>query len=123
MPTAGQQYAPHRALNRLVLVVLPVLTAALIGGSLYWLQWASQRGVTLGYPLPQVHITSVYSGPLLVRQSTQFSAEASGRDLTYAWDFGDGSGDTGSSVSHAYQNNGDFTVTVRVSDAIGQTST
>ncbi len=121
MPPSAQQPAQRSMLHRLVLVILLLLLVALIGGSLYWLQWASQRGITLGYPTPQVHIT-VSSAALRINQSVQFSANANGRDLTYTWDFGDGSGASGATVSHAYQANGDFTVMVKVTDAIGQTS-
>ena len=40
-------------------------------------------------------------------------------DLTYAWDFGDGSTGKGRTVSHAYAKAGTYTVTLTVTDADG----
>jgi len=95
----------------------------LIGASLFWLQWASQRGITLGYPMPKVQITSMPTQSVLVNTLTQFSATAVGRDITYQWNFGDGMFGSGDSVSHTFQSNGNFTVQVTATDAIEQTST
>ncbi len=81
--------------HRLAYFILPTLVIALVGGSLYWLQWASQRGLALGYPKPVVHISSTPSGPTLINTSAQFSAGASGREVTYTWDFGDGTSGEG----------------------------
>jgi hypothetical protein len=39
--------------------------------------------------------------------------------LSYAWQFGDGSTATGATPSHTFTNDGDFTVTLTVSDAFG----
>jgi hypothetical protein len=39
--------------------------------------------------------------------------------LSYAWQFGDGSTATGSAPSHTYADNGNYTVTLTVSDAFG----
>lgn len=41
--------------------------------------------------------------------------------VEYAWDFGDGTGGTGELVSHAYATVGPKTVTLTVTDSIGQT--
>ncbi|MEE8104605.1 MAG: PKD domain-containing protein [Planctomycetota bacterium] len=38
---------------------------------------------------------------------------------TYVWDFGDGANDTGKNVTHAYVDNGTYTVTVTVTDDDG----
>ena len=46
-----------------------------------------------------------------------------GDALTYAWTFGDGSTATGASATHAYVDNGTFTVTVTVTDSYGAAST
>ena len=59
----------------------------------------------------------------MLHNAAQFTANATGRDVTYTWDFGDGSSGYGPLVSHTYQSNGNFTVTVKATDAINQTST
>jgi PKD repeat protein len=72
------------------------------------------------------HPPSIDSGPTAtpsvvdVGQPVQFSAAASDADndvLAFAWNFGDGSSGTGSSVSHVYNSAGNFTATLTVSDA------
>ena len=105
----------------LTLVILLVIALVVIGMS--WLQWAAQRGLTLGYPQPSVQLTTPPSGKLLLNQSYQFSAASQGRDLTYLWDFGDQSSSSGSTVNHAFQANGNYTVLVTVTDSLGQKST
>ena len=117
-----------RLRTRLFLALLPIVTLALIATSIFWLHWASQRGIALGYPAPEVHITSSTPGTVLLNQSVQFSASGSGRDASFVWDFGDGSYSYGQDVSHSYQrlagsqNNYMYTVTVTIRDAIGQVS-
>ena len=44
------------------------------------------------------------------------STDPDGDALTYAWTFGDGSTATGTSATHAYVDDGTFTVTVTVTD-------
>ena len=44
-------------------------------------------------------------------------------DLEYAWDFGDGTGDTGQTVHHAYSEAGEHTATLTVTDAGGRSDT
>lgn len=119
---AGQQQVKGSLVHRLAPLILSVLVVALAAGGLFWLQWASQRSIALGYPMPQIHMTSSPSNSILINNNAQFSASASGRGITYSWDFGDGSTASDANVSHTYQSNGTFTATVRVTDAIGQTS-
>ena len=127
-PNSQMQQASSRLRSKLVLVLVPVLVIALVAGSLTWLQWASQRGITLGYPAPQVHIEPLASGTALLNANIQFSADVTGRDLNYSWDFGDGTYDSGPIVSHAYQqlsgeqNNFTYTVSVSVTDPLGRSS-
>lgn len=44
-------------------------------------------------------------------------------DLTYSWDFGDGSSDIGSGVSHNYNTSGSFEVRLIASDSCGNSDT
>ncbi len=122
MPVGRQQGSSNTLRSRLILLILPIIVIAISAGSLYGLQLASQHSVVLGYPIPQVRITTTYSSPVRLNDSVQFSAESSGRDLTYHWDFGDQTVANGPSVSHTFQSNGNFTVTVTVTDSINQTS-
>lgn len=45
-----------------------------------------------------------------------------GSDLSYAWNFGDGQTGSGASVTHAYQADGEYTVTLTVTDDCGTAS-
>ena len=47
-----------------------------------------------------------------------------GRGITnYAWDFGDGTSDSGATVNHTYPAAGEFTVALTVTDSVGATNT
>jgi RHS repeat-associated protein len=46
-----------------------------------------------------------------------------GQSLNYAWEFGDGSSGTGVSPKHSYSAEGSFTVSLTVSDALGESNT
>ena len=114
---------PRRLSRQWMTALLPVLTVAIVIGSLFGLQWVSQRALALGYPVPQVQINGPSTSSLVLHQSYQFSAVATGRDLSYIWDFGDQSGGYSPSASHVYEQNGSFTVTLTVTDPVGQRTT
>lgn len=57
--------------------------------------------------------------PLLVSFNASGSSDPDGDDLSYSWNFGDGSPTaSGENVSHTFQDAGDFTVTLTVSDGL-----
>lgn len=51
------------------------------------------------------------------------SSSASGGRVTVTWDFGDGGSASGITVTHQYARAGTFTVTLRVTDVLGQADT
>src|SRR5947209_7015523 len=116
---SDQPYKRRSFSIRLVTTLLPLLVLVIVAGSLFGLQWAGQRGIELRYPIPQVQINAPSTTSLTVNQNYQFSAAASGRDLTYVWDFGDQTTGYGANANHTYQSNGSFTVTVTVTDPAG----
>src|SRR5260370_12149200 len=105
------------------MILLVILTVVLVGGGLAWLQWSSQHAITLGYPVPQVHITTSLQGSIAPGQQVQFTAHAVGRDLTYSWYFQDDqSTATGPVVPHTFQTYGNFAVSLDHEHSIGLTS-
>ncbi len=72
--------------------------------------------------------TAVISGPTsgLVGGTLTFdgsgSSDSDGSIVDYAWDFGDGSTDTGVSANHIYEQAGTYQVTLTVTDDGGLTS-
>lgn len=89
----------------------------------------SQNVLVVNPAVPQASFTSSPSAPA-VAQAVQFNASAStaasGHTLTrYSWNFGDGSTDASTSptTSHSYSSAGARTVTLVVTDDVGQTHT
>ena len=82
-------------------------------------------GVAVGPPFV-AHFTVSTHRPAF-HQAVLFDASVShdpiGKIVSYDWDFGDGTTQTGQKVHHAYQDIGDFTVRLTVKDNDGQTST
>jgi PKD repeat protein len=85
------------------------------------------RTVTVGQgQLPVASIVMSPSGPG-VGQTVFFdgsgsTAEAGHRIVDYSWNFGDGSGASGPSVTHSYPSAGAYTVSLRVTDDAGRVS-
>ncbi|TXS57600.1 ThuA domain-containing protein [Streptomyces sp. t39] len=61
------------------------------------------------------------TAPLKVAFSSAGTADADGDELTYAWDFGDGSTSTAANPVHTYRKNGTYTATVTAEDPTGRT--
>ncbi|PFG40131.1 uncharacterized protein DUF1349 [Georgenia soli] len=60
--------------------------------------------------------------PLTVQFDSAGSRDPDGSEITVAWDFGDGATSTDPAPSHTYTEAGDYTATLTVTDADGQTS-
>jgi PKD repeat protein len=124
-PTGGS--TPYTGL-RLVGVALGA--ALLIAVLLATLPGSVGAARSLAYPLPAISITDPgASGTLRVDTPITFGVTVrSGRDLQFAWDFGDhGGGASGNQPTHTYtdyarDNNGDYQVTVTATDPIGQST-
>ncbi|MDX1613698.1 MAG: PKD domain-containing protein [Candidatus Promineifilaceae bacterium] len=64
-------------------------------------------------------LSAASDGPTLLGQTTQFTATVTaGDDLTYSWDFGDGSGGSGPNPTHTYSDPGSYTAVVTASNAV-----
>lgn len=78
--------------------------------------------LSLGNAAPSAIITSVTasSDPLLPNDNVTFAGQGTDKGtadtLTYTWDFGDGSSGSGTSVVHAYNSSGTYTVKFSVTD-------
>ncbi len=75
-------------------------------------------------PCPTVSVNVNGPTSALVGATVQFSATASspGYSITgYSWNYGDGSTDNGTSVSHSYANAGTYTVRVTATSSCGNT--
>jgi hypothetical protein len=87
------------------------------------ISWVDYDNTSFNWPP-----TAIIDGPLygMVSKNITCSAESSfdpdRDDLTYIWDFGDGSTITGNIVNHSYQSYGTYTITLQVIDSNGQQS-
>jgi PKD repeat protein len=57
--------------------------------------------------------------PFIVGFDAAGSSDSDGTITTYLWDFGDGTGDVGATVAHTYEDAGDYTATLTVTDDEG----
>ncbi len=60
--------------------------------------------------------------PFVVNFDASSSSDVDGNNLTYSWDFGDGSTDEGVLTSHTYNVVGEYTATLTVNDGKGATN-
>ena len=63
------------------------------------------------------------TAPLSVTFSGAGSSDADGSIVSYAWNFGDGTNGSGVSVAHTYQNAGNYSAVLTVTDNLGATGT
>ena len=77
--------------------------------------------MTVDVPPIAAFSTSLNTAPpgLPILFDASASMDSDGTIVSYAWDFGDGQTGAGVSVTHAYANNGTFTVRLAVADDLG----
>ncbi len=56
------------------------------------------------------------------QKTVQFTFTGSGQGLTYLWDFGDGATSTLQNPTHAYVNNGNYNISLTITDACGHSA-
>lgn len=78
------------------------------------------RYIHATYPIPDFSANNLL---LCQGETTTFTSTSLGYQLTYLWDFGDGTGATGSSQVVSYSNPGTYTVTLITVDGNGCTDT
>jgi PKD repeat protein len=73
------------------------------------------------YEEPIMGLVAVNNSPTLLGETTTITASvASGSNVVYEWELGDGTSDTGASVRHIYTDIGVFTATVRASNTVSE---
>ena len=81
-------------------------------------------GVELELPTAEITAnTNSGEAPLAVNFSGSNSSDSDGTIVSYAWDFGDGSMDSGVNASHSFTEAGSYTVSLTVTDNDGLTNT
>ncbi len=87
--------------------------------SMYTVVVVPDGGSGPGDPDTQPSCQIVGPGPVEVDAVAEFAAAASGGNLIYAWNFGDGGTSDSAEPSHVYAEPGRYTVTLNVSNSVG----
>lgn len=85
--------------------------------------WTVAETCSATVDTPISGLTASNNGPSLFGGTTQLSADiSSGSNVSYAWDFGDGTNGSGKSVSHQYTAPGTFNAQVTATNSVSQQS-
>ena len=82
--------------------------------------YGAQEGVPQNLLAPVINADKYFGqAPLAINFDANNSMSAHGEITNYAWDFGDGNTGSGPLVSHTYQNEGVYKVTLTITDELG----
>ena len=102
-------------------------TPALNASTNFWVRVTAAAGsidsATAAISVVTPPIVNGGSGTPILGSMTQFAVNGSTDSATVSWDFGDGTVATGTTVPHRYTFPGKYTVTVTLTNALGQTAT
>jgi PKD repeat protein len=86
---------------------------------------SAQLPIDIEYPPPaaptvQVSAAALYTGQLVGLSGS--TTDPNNLTLSYSWNFGDGSSDRGTSVTHAYAQPGSYTITLTATNSAGHSA-
>lgn len=85
---------------------------------------ATANTTVIVWDAPFIIVAASNDGPKLPGSPVSFKTRvAGGTNLSYSWDFGDGTTGTGVNPTHTYSTVGTYTVTVTVTNALGSATT
>jgi PKD repeat protein len=112
--------------NRLHSLLRPILLIPIIAlGLLSIIATGGGGGGNGNQPPTAVFFATPNSGdaPLLVAVDASGSSDSDGNITSYAWDFGNGGSGSGVTASNTYNNPGNYTITLTVTDDAGDIGT
>ncbi|HEY7779683.1 MAG TPA: PKD domain-containing protein [Ktedonobacterales bacterium] len=118
--TAPARSAPRTGLRLFAAALVAIALAGVAATTVPGAQATSRR---IAFPKPSVSISRGSAGTVREGDQVPFTANVqAGNELSFSWDFGDGTYGTGASTSHMYGQYGDYTVELEASDPVGQTA-
>lgn len=99
----------HKLITRTIIALVLIASVLTLGGCFLFNNPRAQftADPAFGYP------------PLAVHFDANASSSPNGTIVSYTWDFGDGSTDSGAAVDHTFYDKGTYSVTLTVTDSSG----